>query len=161
MTHFDIAPQPVEEALGPAKSVQALPAQPSLEPVSLGVEVYHIRVNASIDAKRLYAALVNFTGGSTAKPAYTYSVTLADMVDYNAYSAATSAIENSPEIKDVNYGTFYRGRITFTVASFLSGPTLIARLARQLGPAFIVESAGERDISIKSASAQPMRNEAQ
>lgn len=161
MTHFDISPQAVEEALGPVRPVQATPALPLLEAQSIGVEVYHIRVNASVDAKRLYAALVNLTGSSITKPAETYTVTLTDMADYNTYSAATSAIEASPEIKDVNYGTFYRGRITLTAASFLSGQTLVERLSRELGPGFAVELAGDHDISIKPASAQPMQNEAQ
>lgn len=161
MTHFDISPQSVEEALGPANPNEAVPAGAALDAQSTGVEVYHIRVNASIDAKRLYAALVNLTGSSAAKPAETYIVTLADMADYNVYSAATSAIEQLPDIKDVNYGTFYRGRITFTAASSLSGQTLVERLAKELGAGFVVEMAADHNISIKPASAQPTQNEAQ
>ena len=161
MTHFDISPEAAAEALGPAQTAQNAAATASLEAASLGVEAYHIRVNASIDAKTLYADLASLAGGPAVAPAQVYAITLTDMTDYAVYSGAASVIEASPEIKDFDYRTFYRGKITLTAASFLSGPALAERLARELGPDFAVELTGSHEISIKPVSTLSMQNEAQ
>jgi len=162
MTHFDVSQQAVEEALGIDKNAErAVPTPPSIEAQSLGVEVYHIRINATLDGARLYAALVNFSGASSSRPAEIYALTLVEMVDYAVYNAAMAALEASPEIKNINYGTFYRGRITLTAASFLAGRTLAERLVRELGSGFVVGMTGERAIFIKPAPAGSVSNEAQ
>ncbi|MBI5886977.1 MAG: hypothetical protein HZB85_10420 [Deltaproteobacteria bacterium] len=162
MTHFDVTQQAVEEALGADKGgQQAIPPPLSIEEQSLGVEVYHIRINATLDAAGLYAALVNFSGASPARQAGIYTLALVDMADYNVYNTAMAALLASPEIKDINYGSFYRGRITLTAASFLAGRTLAERLVRELGAGFVIGMDGERGILIKQAPAGVIPNEAQ
>ncbi|MBI5563031.1 MAG: hypothetical protein HY894_09320 [Deltaproteobacteria bacterium] len=155
MTHFDIAPEYAEPAPGAADRAGA-------DAASTGVEVYHVRVRASVDAGTLANALVSLKGGG-ASTASAITVTLLDMPDYAAFNAVIAALEAAPEIKDIGYNSLYRGRIALTASVTSTDAALAGRLSKDLGEGFAVSAAPDgnvrgqapaHNITIKPASAR-------
>lgn len=156
LTHFDIEPKAVE-----AVPSAAQPIDVDAQQQSMGVDVYHIRIKAVVDAQKLAAALASQSVSSTAKPASSVRILFAEMPDYAAYSAALAVVGAVPEIHDLDNGEFYPGRITFTAAVSGNAAQFAARLAKELGEGFTVTLTDARNITIKPAKPQAPQTEAQ
>lgn len=118
----------------------------------MGVELYHIWIEASVDNEALRAAI-----GRAAQNESTYPVTLniLGVIDYGAFKGLVSSLERIALIKDLSYNSFYRGRVTLTAKSYAPNAALAERISRELPEGFVAFPSGQA-IIIKSA---PRRTE--
>lgn len=137
LTHLDMAPPlPIDEmAAGEA----------ALAP---GVQVFHIRLEASIDAAKLKKALLA-VGKNASAQAERIMFVLLDMSVYADHKEVMSALEKTAQIKDLTYVSFYRGKTVLTGNSTIDEHALAVQLARDLQERYAVVSGASGVIVIK------------
>lgn len=142
MTHMDIAPP-----------VTAVTAAPQGAASSIGVEAYHVRIEAGIDAVRLRGDLARLnaaTGLNTAQQQI--SITFTDFSDYNALLAFMDALKKVPQIKEVTYDSLLRGRVRL-LASITGDPqAVINRITKELADEYAAAPTGKLSMQIKPAA---------
>ncbi len=106
----------------------------------MGVELYHIWIEASVDNEALRAAI-----GRAAQGEGTYQVTLniLDVTDYGAFKGLVSSLERIALIKELSYNSFYRGKVTLTAKSYAPNAALAERIAKDLPEGFVVFPSGQ------------------
>ncbi len=120
LTHLDMTPPPGDDSVA-GLPLAALP----------GVEVFHIRLEASIDAAQLKKALLT---GEKSASAHIEGITfvLLDFSDYAGHKEVVAALEKTAQIKDLIYVSFYRGKTVLAANSTVDAHALVRQLARDL-----------------------------
>lgn len=138
LTHLDMTPPPSIDDSATAQPVAASP----------GVEVFHIRLEASIDAAQLKKALL--TGEKDAS-AHIEGLTfvLLDFSDYAGHKEVIAALEKTAQIKDLTYLSFYRGKTVLAANATVDAHVLVRQLARDLQGCCAVVSGASGIIVIK------------
>lgn len=121
ITHMDSTP-PVSDPLQDGAQVAA------------GVEVYHIWIDASVDAAQLRAAIGHMSGDG----ALAATINILDVSDYAAFRSIKTALERIAVLKDVSYGSFSRGRVVLTALSSVDMQALSERIFRELESRYAV-----------------------
>lgn len=113
------------------------------------VELYHIWIEASVDAGQLKNELLRAAGGDTVTS--TVKLNILDLVDYGAFKNLMTSLKRIAAIKDLSYNSFSRGRIEVTAT--VSGPAagLSEKVAREAGDSFRVIAGGPNMLIIKPA----------
>jgi len=112
-------------------------------------EVYHISIEASVDATLLREAISRLSAPEGGATESMIKVVLMDAYDYTTYSRFRDALEAIPMVKELSYDSFYRGRIVFHVRSTGSTLVLKQRVANVAGPGFDVLFGGRGMITAK------------
>jgi hypothetical protein len=118
-----------------------------------GTELYHIWIDASIDATALRAAVAKrvSTGAITGQVV----INLMDVRDYPTFALLVESLQKIAFIKEVSYGSFTNGRITLTATVSGDASQLAGRIAREVPEKFaIMEGAGQIIIKPSALSAQ-------
>ncbi|MBI1912201.1 MAG: hypothetical protein HYS21_09380 [Deltaproteobacteria bacterium] len=118
-----------------------------------GLEVYHIWIEASINAEQLRTALNSITSGAESTSIVT--INLVDITDYETYRTLLAALGKIAMIKDISYDSFYKGRIVLLAKASGSGQTLLERISKEVEDKFVVFPGGPQVIIIK-ASPKPV-----
>lgn len=124
ITHMDSASQSAEGA------------------TTIGTEMYHIWIDASIDTTALRAAVSKLvsTGASTGQVV----INLMDVRDYPTFALLMESLQKIAFIKEVSYGSFTKGRITLTAIVSGDASQLAGRIAREVPEKFaVMEGAGQ------------------
>lgn len=114
-----------------------------------GLELFHIWIEASIDARQLRGAVGKLSGGN--QTIIPVKITILNVTDYNAYRALISALKSITPVRDIAYSSFYRGKILLTAKVSTDTQTLIERIGREAGDGYIVIPGGAQSIIIKPA----------
>lgn len=118
-----------------------------------GTELYHIWIDASIDATALRAAVAKLvsTGASTGQVV----INLMDVRDYPTFALLVESLQKIAFIKEVSYGSFTKGRITLMAIVSGDASQLAGRIAREVPENFaVMEGAGQIIIKPSALSAQ-------
>ncbi|MBI5235928.1 MAG: hypothetical protein HY886_06740 [Deltaproteobacteria bacterium] len=124
LTHLDMTP--------PSEGDNAAGQTATLSSPSLpGVEVFHIRLEANIDAAQLKKALLVDDKGA---PAHIEGLTLVllDFSGYAGHKEVMATLEKTAQIKDLTYVSLYRGKTVLSANSTVGAHALVRQLARDL-----------------------------
>ncbi len=134
ITHMDVTPPPA-------------PAATTAAPNQAGVELYHVWIEANIDAAQL-KGLLNRTTQDESTAFIT--LTILGVTDYNTYRNLLSSIERITVVNDISYDSFYKGRIVLTAKINGSAQALSERLTKEVAEGFAVIPGGPQAIVIKA-----------
>ncbi len=141
LTHLDMTPPPGDDNAAGQTAALSSPALP-------GVEVFHIRLEASIDAAQLKKALLAGDKGASAHiEALTF--VLLDFSDYAGHKEVIAALEKTAQIKDLTYVSLYRGKTVLAANSTVDAHALVRQLARDMLGCCAVVSGADGIIVIK------------
>lgn len=107
-----------------------------------GTELYHIWIDASIDADALRAAVSKLVsmGGSTGQ----VTINILDVKDNPTFKLIVGLLQKIASIKEVSYNSFASGRITLTAIVSGDAPSIAGRIAKELPEKFaVMEGAGQ------------------
>ena len=118
------------------------------------VELYHIWIEASVDAGQVKSELLRAAGGDTLTSAV--KINILDLVDYGAFKnliedGSPASLKRIASIKDLSYNSFSRGRIEVTATVSGSADGLSEKVAREAGDSFMVIAGGPNMLIIKPA----------
>ncbi|HXI09626.1 MAG TPA: hypothetical protein VNK06_02380 [Thermodesulfobacteriota bacterium] len=113
------------------------------------VELYHIWIEASVDAGQVKSELLRAAGGDTLTSAV--KINILDLVDYGAFKNLMTSLKRIASIKDLSYNSFSRGRIEVTATVSGSADGLSEKVAREAGDSFMVIAGGPNMLIIKPA----------
>ncbi len=116
-----------------------------------GLELFHIWIEASVDTLRLQDTLARLSVAPN-RPTIDITLNIVGVNDYATYKSLVSSLDLVPEIKDVSYSSFYRGRIALRIKSTDDGKTLSPKIAGQIPGNFAVIPGGSRTIIIRAAA---------
>lgn len=105
-------------------------------------ELYHIWLEATVDADALRAAVVRLAAAGTSLGRVV--INILEVSDYPTFRLVVRAVEKVPSITDVSYGSFARGRMTLVATVSGDAAQLAARIAREVPEQFaVMEGAGQ------------------
>ncbi|MBI5642392.1 MAG: hypothetical protein HY954_02840 [Deltaproteobacteria bacterium] len=115
----------------------------------LGVELFHIWIEASIDDGALREA---FGKAAAVKDASSIiSINIVDVTDYSEYKELIGALKRIALLNGVSYSTFSRGKITLHAKSGAGVGVLIERISKEIPENYIATAGGPETIIIKAA----------
>ncbi|MBI5559720.1 MAG: hypothetical protein HY883_00385 [Deltaproteobacteria bacterium] len=111
------------------------------------VDIYHVWIEASVDADGLRRDVGRFTGaGRDLAPV---TIEILGVEDWGTFNGLKETIEGMDIVMEVGYRSFSRGKIFITALVAGSGQNLYERLYKELGGAFTVAPAGEDRLIIR------------
>lgn len=141
--------------LPPETPPTALP-QPSAPPVpllpgqeALVIEIYQVKLEASIDMDQIKTALARAIAAKGAVGLKSYTLVMLDIPGYDAYRSLMEICSRIPTVKDFSYGSFSNGRYAFTVRSTDTQAALVERIGAEAGADYSVFAADAQTIAIK------------
>lgn len=120
---------------------------------SAEAEMYHIRVEASVDTRLLRNALTGIiSAGAGAEAESVVTIVILDTSDYNTFSALKALIIGTTMVKELTYNAFQRGRIVLKARTVGSASLLKQKLEAQSGGRYVVLFGGSETLNIKAAN---------
>ncbi|MDH4101712.1 MAG: hypothetical protein OEV28_14200 [Nitrospirota bacterium] len=140
MTHMDIEP--------PSGTASPVPGAVA----SVGVDAYHVRIEAGIDDVRLRKDLARLAAASGQGVINTrLAIVCTDFADYNTMSAFVSALKKVPNVKDVTYDKMVRGRIRFNAIITGDSAAVMDRIVKTLSQDYVATPAGKFALQVRPA----------
>ena len=113
-----------------------------------GIEVFHIWIEATVDMNILKTAIANATG-QVGGPTFAVSITLLDVTDYASYRSVIEAIERLNVVKELTYGSFYKGRIILNARISGGAEAFYSRLSKEVGNSLALTMASSDSLLIR------------
>ena len=117
------------------------------EPPAGGVEVYHVWIEASVDAGRLKKAIQDFTASEEELTPFTIEVL--GITGYREFSGLKESLERVDTVRDISYQLFSRGRITLIAKVAGGKDALYESLRKELGGNFVIITEGGNNVVIQ------------
>lgn len=118
---------------------------------AVGIELFHIWIEATVDNGQLRAYLSKMNYLRADDRASVFTLSLIDITDYKTFKSVLSSLKRVSNITDLTYDSFLGGRIVMSAKVKGDPQALTEKISKEMGDSFAVIPAGPNTVVIKAA----------